>query len=57
MPANPKGLVIQKINFESCQADFPEQNTKKSFALSHLCPLQEVLNGIWNPLISGQIVN
>ena len=36
---------------------FPEQKTKKSFALHHLCPVHEVLTGIWNPLISGQIVN
>ena len=36
---------------------FPEQKTKKSFILHHLCPVHEVLTGIWNPLISGQIVN
>ena len=36
---------------------FPEQKTKKSFALHDLCPVHEVLTGIWNPLISGQIVN
>ena len=36
---------------------FPEQRTKKSFALHHLCPVHEVLTGIWNPLISAQIVN
>ena len=36
---------------------FLEQKTKKSFALRHLCPVHEVLSGIWNPLISGQIVN
>ena len=36
---------------------FPEKKTKKSFALCHLCPVQKVLSGIWNPLISGQIVN
>ena len=38
--------------------NFPEQKTKKSFALPHLCPwpVHEVLSGIWNPLISGQIV-
>ena len=36
---------------------FPEQKTKKSFALHHLCPVHEVLTGIWNPLISAQIVN
>ena len=35
---------------------FPEQKTKKSFALRHLCPVHEVLSGIGNPLISGQIV-
>ena len=34
----------------------PEQKTKKSFALRHLCPVHEVLSGIGNPLISGQIV-
>ena len=39
------------------QADFPEQKTKKSFALHHLCPVHEVLTGIWNSLISAQIVN
>ena len=36
---------------------FPEQKTKKYFVLHHLCPVHEVLTGIWNPLISGQIVN
>ena len=36
---------------------FPEQKTKKSFALHHLCPVHEVLTGIWKPLISTQIVN
>ena len=36
---------------------FPEQKTKKSFALHDLCPVHEVLTGIWNPLISAQIVN
>ena len=36
---------------------FPEQKTKKSFALHHLCPVHEVLTGIWNALISVQIVN
>ena len=36
---------------------FPEQKTKKSVALHHLCPVHEVLTGIWNPLISAQIVN
>ena len=36
---------------------FPEQKTKKSFLLHHVCPVHEVLTGIWNPLISGQIVN
>ena len=36
---------------------FPEQKTKKSFVLHHLCPVHEVLTGIWNPLISAQIVN
>ena len=36
---------------------FPEQKTKKSFVLHHLWPVHEVLTGIWNPLISGQIVN
>ena len=37
---------------------FPEQKTKKSFVLRHLCPVHEVLSGIWNSLIvSGQIVN
>ena len=36
---------------------FPEQKTKTSFVLHHLWPVHEVLTGIWNPLISGQIVN
>ena len=36
---------------------FPEQKTKKFFALRHLCPINEVLSALWNPLISGQIVN
>ena len=36
---------------------FPEQKTKKSFALHHLCPVHEVLTAIWNTLISAQIVN
>ena len=36
---------------------FPEQKTKKYFVLHHLCPVHEILTGIWNPLISGQIVN
>ena len=36
---------------------FPEQKTKKSFASHHLCPVHEILTGIWNPLISAQIVN
>ena len=36
---------------------FPEQKTKTSFALHHLCPVHEVLTGSWNPLISAQIVN
>ena len=36
---------------------FPEQKTKKFFALRHLCPVHEVLSGIWNPLIPEQIVN
>ena len=36
---------------------FPEQKTKKSFVLHNLCPAHEVLTGIWNPLISAQIVN
>ena len=36
---------------------FPEQKPKKSFALLRLCPVHEVLSGIWNWLISGQIVN
>ena len=36
---------------------FPKQKTKKSFALCHLCPVHKVLSGIWNPLLSGQIVN
>ena len=35
---------------------FPEQKTKKSFGLRHLCPVHEVLTGIWK-LLSGQIVN
>ena len=35
---------------------FPEQKTKKSFVLHHLCPVH-VLTGIWNSLISEQIVN
>ena len=36
---------------------FLEQKTKKSFVLHHLCPVHEILTGIWNPLISGQIIN
>ena len=28
-----------------------------NFLLHHVCPVHEVLTGIWNPLISGQIVN
>ena len=36
---------------------FPEQKTKKSFVLHHLCPVHEVLTGICNPSISRQIVN
>ena len=36
---------------------FHEHKTKKSFALRHLCPINEVLSALWNPLISGQIVN
>ena len=39
------------------QADFPWTENKEVFALRHLCPVHEVLSGIWNPLISGQIVN
>ena len=35
----------------------PEQKTKKSFGLRHLCPVHEMLTGIWNPLIFGQNVN
>ena len=27
----------------------PEQKTKKSFVLRHLCPGHEVLTGIWTP--------
>ena len=27
---------------------FPEQKTEKSFVLPHLCPVLEVLTGIWN---------
>ena len=27
------------------------------FALRNLCPVHEALSGIWNPSISGQIVN
>ena len=36
---------------------FPKQRTKKYFSLHHLCPVHEVLTGIWNPFISAQIVN
>ena len=36
---------------------FPEQKTKKSFALGHLCPVDELWVEFWNPLISGEIVN
>ena len=36
---------------------FPEQKTKKSFALHHRGPIHEVSTGIWKPLISAQIVN
>ena len=27
----------------------PKQKTKKSFVLRHLCPVHEVLTGIWTP--------
>ena len=46
-----------KKPWEHTKQIFPEQKTKKSFALRHLCPVHKVLSGIWNPLISGQIVN
>ena len=36
---------------------FREQKTKKSFALDDLCPVHEVLSGIWKLLISGPICN
>ena len=36
---------------------FPEQKTKKSFALGHLCPVHELWVEFWNPLLSGQIIN
>ena len=36
---------------------FLEQETKRSFVLHRLCPIHVVLTEIWNPLISGQIVN
>ena len=36
------------------KADFPRTENKE---VHHLCPIHEVLTGIWNPLISGQIVN
>ena len=36
---------------------FPEQKTKRSFALRRLCPVHEVLSGMRNPLKCGQIVN
>ena len=36
---------------------FPEQKTKKSFALGHLCPVHELWVEFWNPLIFGEIVN
>ena len=35
----------------------PEQKTKKSFALGHLCPVHELWVEFWNPLIFGEIVN
>ena len=28
---------------------FPEQKTKQSFDLHHLCPVHEVMTGIWIP--------
>ena len=33
---------------------FPEQKTKKSFVLHHLCPVHEVLTGIWNLFSQGK---
>ena len=35
----------------------PEQKTKKSFGLRHLCLVYKILTGILKPLISGQNVN
>ena len=49
-------LKIQK-RWKHTKQIFPEQKTKKSFVLHHLCPEHELLTGTWNPLISGQIVN
>ena len=46
--------VIQRWNTKKI---FSEQKTKKSFALRYLCPVHEVLSGILEPLIPGQIVN
>ena len=34
-----------------------QTGSQESFALHHLCPVHEVMTGIWNPLISAQIVN
>ena len=35
---------------------FPEQRTKKSFSLHHLCPVHEVLTGIWNICTNCQFI-
>ena len=47
--------------WNNTKQSFPEQKTKKSFAqlfcFTSSVSSDEVLSGIWNPLISGQIVN
>ena len=39
------------------KADFPWTENKEASLLHLLCPVHEVLTGIWNSLISEQIVN
>ena len=51
--------VKRKNNrLETISSRFPLNRKQriKSFALRHLCPVHEVLSGIGNSLISGQIV-
>ena len=42
---------------ENIPSRFSLNRKQRSLVLHHLCPVHEVLTGIWNPLISGQIVN